>query len=153
MKKDTLLGHVARPAKGRRPVNVPVQRASTIIFDNVAEFEAAQRTRNEPDQLYYGTYGTETTFAFTSALAMLEDGFGAIAVSSGLAAIIATLQAFVGSGEHVLIPDSVYAPVRLACDGVLSRLGIETTYYDPLIGAGIASLIRRNTRLIYLESP
>ena len=153
MNKDTLLGHIARPEVGRRPVNAPVQRASTILFENQAEFDAAQRARHERNQLFYGTYGTETVMAFTSALAALENGYAAIAVSSGLAAIIATLQTFVGTGEHVLVPDSVYAPVRIACDGVLRRLGIETTYYDPLLGAGIASLVRPNTRLIYLESP
>ena len=135
------------------PVNFPVQRASTILFPTVAEFEAAQRTRTERDVLYYGTYGTETTFAFTTALAALEDAHGAIAVSSGLAAIIATIQAFVGTGQHVLVPESVYHPGRIACDGVLKEQGIETTYYDPLIGKDIAGLIRPNTRLIYMESP
>ncbi|MGH7717172.1 MAG: aminotransferase class I/II-fold pyridoxal phosphate-dependent enzyme, partial [Vulcanimicrobiaceae bacterium] len=135
------------------PVNIPVQRASTILFPSVAEFEAAQRTRNERDVLYYGTYGTETTFAFTTALAALEGAYGAIAVSSGLAAIIATIQAFAGAGHHILVPESVYHPGRIACDGVLKDQGLETTYYDPLIGCGIAELIRPNTRLIYMESP
>ncbi|HEY1726983.1 MAG TPA: cystathionine beta-lyase [Candidatus Baltobacteraceae bacterium] len=153
MNKDTLLGHVARPKPGRVPVNTPVQRASTILFETVADFEAAQKTRAERDVLFYGTYGTETSFAFSTALAALENAYGAIAVSSGLAAIIATIQAFVGSGQHLLIPDSVYHPGRIACDGVLKELGIETTYYDPLIGSGIAELIKPNTRLIYMESP
>jgi len=153
MRKDTLLGHAGRPRAGRGPVNPSVQRASTILFENVAQFEAAQRTRYERDRLYYGTFGTETTFAFTSAVAALENGYGAIAVSSGLAAIVATLQAFVHSGEHVLVPDSVYYPVRLACDGPLRDLGIQTTYYDPCVGAAIESQIRPNTKLVYLESP
>lgn len=153
MKKDTLLGHVARGQRGRRPVNPELQRASTILFDSMREFEAAQATRRERDQLYYGTFGTETTFALTTAMAALEGGYAGIAVSSGLAAIIATLQAFLATGDHVLVPDSVYGPTRFACDGILAELGIETTYYDPLIGGGIASLVRPNTRLIYLESP
>jgi cystathionine beta-lyase len=153
MRKDTLLGHVGRERKGRGPVNPSLQRASTILFNSIDEYESAQRTRSERNELYYGTYGTETTFALTTAIAALEGGYGAIAVSSGLAAIIATLQAFLGSGDHVLVPDSVYGPVRLACDGILRDLGIETTYYDPLAGAEIASLIRPNTRLVYLESP
>lgn len=135
------------------PVNPDVQRASTILFPTVAEFEAAQRTRAERDRLFYGTYGTETTFAFSTALAALENAYGAIAVSSGLAAIVATIQAFAGAGAHILIPESVYHPGRIACDGVLKDQGIETTYYDPLIGAGIAEVIKPNTRLIYLESP
>jgi cystathionine beta-lyase len=153
VRKDTLLAHVARERKGRGPVNPSVQRASTILFDSIADYDAAQHARMERDRLYYGTYGTETTFAFAQAVAALEGGYGAIAVSSGLAAIVATLQAFLKSGEHVLVPDSVYGPVRAACDGVLQELGIETTYYDPLVGAGIASLFRANTRLLYLESP
>jgi cystathionine beta-lyase len=152
-RKDTLLTQLARDRKGRGPVNPALQRASTICFESIAEFEAAQKSRLDLGELYYGTYGTETTFAFTTALAGLEGGYGAIAVSSGLAAVIATLQAFVGSGEHLLVPDSVYGPVRLACDGVLRAQGIETTYYDPTIGGEIARLIRPNTRLVYMESP
>ena len=153
MKKDTLLGQVGRDRKGRGPVNPSLQRASTILFNSIDEFDAAHRTRSERNELFYGTYGTETTFAFTTAVAALEDAYGAIAVSSGLAAITATLQAFLGSGDHVLVPDSVYGPVRLACDGILRDLGIETTYYDPLIGGDVAKLIQQNTRLVYLESP
>jgi cysteine-S-conjugate beta-lyase len=153
VRKDTLLGQVARPKPGRVPVNPSVQRASTILFETVAEFEAAQKARAERDVLFYGTYGTETTFAFATALAALENAYGAIAVSSGLAAIVATIQAFVGSGQHLLVPDSVYHPGRIACDGVLKDLGVETTYYNPLIGSGIAELIQPNTRLIYMESP
>lgn len=153
MKRDTLLGHAGRERQGRGPVNPPVQRASTILFDSIADYEAGQHTRLERDQLYYGTYGTQTTFAFNSAMAALEGGYGGIAVSSGLAAIVATLQAFLHAGDHVLVPDSVYGPVRHACGGVLRDLGIETTYYDPLIGGEIDALVRENTKLIYLESP
>ena len=153
MHKDTLLGHAGRDRKGRGPVNPSLQRASTILFDSIAEFDAAQRTRSERNELYYGTYGTETTFAFTTAVAALEDGYGAIAVSSGLAAVTATLLAFLKSGDHVLVPDSVYGPVRFACDGILRELGVETTYYDPVIAGGIEEHVRSNTRLVYLESP
>lgn len=153
MKKDTLLGRVARERDTRGPVNPDLQRASTILFKSMSEFDAAQRSRGGRNELYYGTFGTETTFAFTDAMVALEGGWGAIAVSSGLAAIIATLQAFVKRGEHLLLPDSVYGPVRFACDGVLGELGIEATYYEPTIGSEIATLIRPNTRLLYLESP
>lgn len=153
MKKDTLLGRVARERAAKGPVNPDLQRASTILFKSVREFEDAQRTRTGRNALYYGTYGTETTFAFTDAMAALEGGYGAIAVSSGLAAIIAMLQTFVKRGEHLLVPDSVYGPVRFACDGVLRELGIETTYYEPTIGKEIEAQIRPNTRLLYLESP
>lgn len=153
MKRDTVLGHAGRENTGRRPVNPPLYRASTILFDSVADYRDAHRTRLGPDQLYYATFGTQTTFAFTSAMAALEGGYGAIAVNSGLAAIIVTLQTFLHAGDHVLVPDSVYGPVRIACDGALRDQGIETTYYDPLIGEEIGSLVRENTKLIYLESP
>jgi cystathionine beta-lyase len=153
VRKDTVLTQAGREERGRGPVNPPLQRASTITFETFADYEQAQRARHERGQLYYGTYGTRTTFAFESAMAALEEGYGAIAISSGLAAIVAVIQHFVGSGEHLLLPDSVYGPVRIACDGVLRRQGIETTYYDPETGAGIADLIQANTRLIYLESP
>ncbi|MGH7661077.1 MAG: cystathionine beta-lyase [Vulcanimicrobiaceae bacterium] len=152
MNRDTLLGHVGREREGRRSVNTPVQRASTILFDSVADYEAAQRTRLERDQLYYATYGTQTSFAFTAGMAALEGGYGAIALSSGLAAIVATLQTFLHAGDHVLVPDSVYSPARHACT-VLREQGVETTYYDPEMGAGVDALVRDNTKLIYLESP
>lgn len=153
MKRDTILAQAGRKRTGRGPVNPPLQRASTILFDSVADYEAGHRTRLERDQLYYATYGTETTFAFTAGMAALEGGYGAIAVSSGLAAIVATLQTFLHAGDHVLVPDSVYGPARHACDSVLRDQGVETTYYDPVIGSGIEALIRENTKLIYLESP
>ena len=153
MRKDTLLAHSSRRQHARGPVNPPLQRASTICFENFAEFERAPRARHQIGELYYGTYGTQTTFAFEGAIGALEGAHGAIAVSSGLAAIVATLQAFVRAGEHLLVPDSVYGPVRIACEGILREHGIETTYYDPLAGAQIAALVRPGTRLIYLESP
>ena len=153
MHKDTLLGRAGRDPDAAGPVNSPVTRASTILFENVAAFDAGRRTRHERDRVFYGTYGTQITFALAAAMAALEGGGRAIVVSSGLAALVATLQTFLGSGDHVLVPDSVYGPVRIACDGVLRGLGIETTYYDPRAGAGIEGQLRPNTRLIYLESP
>ena len=87
-------------------------------------------------------------------MAALEGGHRGVVVSSGLAAVMVTLIAFLKAGDHLLVTDSVYAPTRVrACDGILKRNGVETTYYDPLIGAEIASLIRPNTRIVFVESP
>src|SRR5690606_18520330 len=83
----------------------------------------------------------------------LEGGYRSIAVSSGVAAIGAVLLAFLNRGDHLLVVDTVYEPVRRFCSRMLSRMGIETTFYDPSLGADIAELIRPETRLIYLESP
>lgn len=132
-------------------VNPPVHRASTFVFDTLDAFETASRTPF--DGPFYGRVGTPTTAAFESAIAELEDGHRAIACSSGLAAITATFLAFLSSGDHVLVVDSVYGPARRLCDRTLSRMGVTTTYYDPARGADIEELIQPNTRLIYLESP
>jgi cysteine-S-conjugate beta-lyase len=151
MRKDTVLAHSGRSGERPGPINVPVYRASTVAFESVEATERATRDRFEG--LYYGRFGTPTTFAVEETVATLEGAYRAIAVSSGLAAITATIQAFAKSGDHIVVPDSVYGPVRHLCDAMLSGLGIETTYYDPLAGAGIESTLRPNTRLIYLESP
>lgn len=151
MRKDTVLAHSGRSNERPGPINVPVYRASTVVFESVEATEHATQSRFEG--LYYGRFGTPTTFALEETVATLEGGYRAIAVSSGLAAITATIQAFAKSGDHILVPDSVYGPVRHLCDTVLDGLGIATTYYDPMLGAQIDALVRPNTRLLYLESP
>jgi cystathionine beta-lyase len=133
------------------PVNPPLVRASTFLFETLGDFEEA--SKHPFDGAFYGRVGTPTTFAFEQAMAELEGGFRAIAASSGVAAISAVLLAFLDRGDHVLVVDSVYEPVRRFCNRMLARLGIETTFYDPSLGAGIAELIRPNTKLIYMESP
>ncbi len=101
----------------------------------------------------YGRGGTATTFALEEAIARLDGGYGAIAVPTGLAAIVGTILAYVGQCDHILVSDSVYQPNRRFCQEHLTRMGVETTFYDPRIGAGIAGLIRPNTKLVFLESP
>jgi len=153
-KFDTLLGHLGRDTKAQRgSVNPPVYRASTILFDTLGEFEQARRDVLGKGRSSYVRYGTQTTFALEDALAALEGAYGAIAVPTGLAAIASTLVAFLARGGHALVADSVYQPTRRICDELLAGFGIETTYYDPLIGAGIAGLMRANTKLVFLESP
>lgn len=132
-------------------VNPPVVRASTFVFQSMADFAAAGR--NPYTTPFYGRVGTPVTRALEEAVAELDGAPHAVVASSGLAAITGVFLAFLSAGDHVLVPDSVYDPVRRLCTRTLARLGIETSYYDPLIGAGIESEIRPNTKMIYLESP
>ena len=134
-----------------RLVNVPVERASTILFDDVAQLEGSRPALGE---YRYGLQGTATHWALSEALTALEPGAAGTALySSGLAAITGTLLSLVSAGDDVLVTDSVYGPTRKFCDTILQRLGVSVRYYDPLIGSGIAELISQNTRVILLESP
>lgn len=149
--KKTLLAHIGRSPKAHRgAVNTPVVRTSTIIFDDYA---ALSRVESGKEQNYYGRFGTATRHDLESQLAALEGTEHSFLCPSGLAAIAFTLNSLLNSGDHVLVADSVYGPTRSFCDKELKRLGVETTYYDPLIGSGIRALLRPNTRVIYLESP
>ncbi len=151
-KLDTLLAHAGRsPEQNFGIVNPPVYHASTVLHPTVAALEQAQRNRY--NQVTYGRHGTPTQFALEEAVAAVEGGARAIAFCSGAASCFASILAFVKAGDHVLVTDSVYGPVRNFCDAFLARFGVATTFYDPLIGEGIASLIQANTRLIYMESP
>ena len=153
MKRDTRLTTAGRDPKANFGiVNPPVYHASTVLFPTLEQLEQASRHR-EPGKVYYGRYGTPTTFALEEAIAALDGGYRAIAVGSGVAAISATLAAFLKEGDHLLMVDNVYGPSRRICNQFLGRFGVSTTYYDPLIGGGIAKLIQPNTRLIFLESP
>ncbi|MPZ11385.1 MAG: cystathionine beta-lyase [Kiloniellaceae bacterium] len=152
--RETLLAHLGRdPASHFGTVNTPVFHASTLLFDSVEAFQEAGRRRLEKGTSSYGRQGTPTTFAFEDTVAALEGGYGGVALSSGLQAVTVVLMSFATAGSHLLMPDSVYYPARRICDELLHRLGVETTYYDPTIGAGIAELIRDNTALVYLEAP
>lgn len=150
MKPDTLLVHAGRDSElSHGFINPPVYHASTLLYAT-AEDQLAHRSRYQ-----YGRRGTPTTEALEDALQALEGAncAGVALLPSGLAAITTTLLAIVGSGDHILVTDSIYRPTRLFCDTILKRMGVETTYYDPLIGAGIASLFRPNTRAVFTESP
>jgi cysteine-S-conjugate beta-lyase len=130
-------------------VNPPVYHASTLLYPT-AEDQVAHRARYN-----YGRRGTPTSEALENALREIEgDACAGVALlPSGLAAISAALLATARAGDHVLIPDSVYRPTRNFCNGVFKRLGVETTYYDPLIGADIARLFKSNTRVVFVEAP
>ena len=148
----TEVAHLGRePARHLGAINTPVYRASTILFDSVADYEASQRGQSK--SLNYGLRGLPTVTDLQAAVAALEGGHAALAVPSGLAATTLPLLALTSAGDHVLITDSVYGPTRRFCNNHLTRLGIEVSYYDPLIGSGIEREMRPNTRAVFLESP
>jgi len=145
---------------GRHPeqfggaVNPPVFHASTVLSPTLEDWERKKRDRlADVPGLYYGRFGTPTLQSLEEALAELEGGDRCVVYPSGLAACAGALQAFLATGDHVLMTDSAYGPTRSLAHRLLKRFGVETTFYDPLIGAGIASLMRPNTRVVYVESP
>ena len=128
-------------------VNPPVVHASTVLFPDAATMAGRAQ------KYTYGTRGTPTTDALCAAIDELEGSAGTILVPSGLAAVTIPLLAFLSSGDHVLIVDSVYAPTRTFANTMLKRLGVEVEYYDPLAGSGIAALMKPNTKVVFTESP
>lgn len=153
MKDGTKATHAGRdPQANSGIVNPPVMHASTILFPTVKALRDSRHIRSG-DGYTYGVHGTGTTFALEEAIKALEGGHRTRLQSSGLVACTLPLLAFLNSGEHLLMPDSVYGPVRTFCEGMLRRMGIETTYYDPLVGAGIGELMRPNTKVVWVESP
>lgn len=152
MKRDTLVTHAGRdPQRFDGAVNTPVVRASTVLFPDVASYE--RRSPDDFKMMRYGIYGTPTTFALEEAVAQLEGGHAAVALPSGLAAIVSALAAYAHAGAHMLIADSVYQPTRNFCDQRMRPLGVDIEYYDPLIGAGIAGMIRPETTVVFCEAP
>jgi cystathionine beta-lyase len=153
-REETLISHLGRdPRRHCGAVNVPIHRASTIIFDSVAEIDAAKKARFEKGKVFYGRFGTPDIFAFEDAISTLECGYGTVAVPSGLAACVLPMVAFLKPGDHLLVTDAVYEPTRTSISAFIQRGGIEVTFYDPRIGTGIEELMRPNTRMIYLETP
>jgi len=148
----TRLAHAGnRPRENHGVVNPPVYHASTVLFPTVAALHAAEADRFAGTT--YGRYGTPTVFALEEAIAELEGADRALALPTGLAACTMSILAFLQPGDHLLMVDTVYEPVRRFCDRTLARFGIATTYYAPAIGGDIRSLIRAETRVIYLETP
>lgn len=150
----TRLSHAGRAGTNIRGfVNPAVHRGSTMLYPNMAERMkgGAERLEQKP---HYGTGGNPTHWALENVIAEIEGGTRCQVVSTGLAAVTVPLLAYVKSGDHVLMPDSVYGPARSFCDTFLSKMGVATTYYDPCIdAAGIEALFRAETTVLYLESP
>ena len=130
---ETLLSVLGRdPAANHGVVNPPVYHASTILHESAAALKEATFGPREYGKTYYGRYGTPTTFPLQDSIAALEQGHRTYLFGSGKAAIVAALLAFVKSGDHVLMTDSAYGPTRSLASGLLKRMGVETTFYDPL---------------------
>ena len=128
-------------------VNPPVVHASTVLYPDAATLVSRSQ------KYTYGTHGTPTSDALAAAIDELEGSAGTVAVPSGLAAVTLPLLAFASAGDHVLIVDSVYGPTRHFANTMLKRLGVDVEYYDPHIGAGIATLMKPNTTVVFTESP
>lgn len=130
-------------------VNTPAIRGSTVLYPT------ADDIRNDRGEFQYGREGTPTTAALSDAIRALEGAncAGVALLPSGLSAISTALLAVLGSGDHLLVSDSAYRPTRRFCNGLLARYGVETTYYDPLIGADIDKLFKANTRAVLIEAP
>lgn len=129
-------------------MNPPVVHGSTVLFTSTEKLK--NRTRAP---FSYGLSGTPTTEALEDALNELEGSAGTILLPSGLAAVSVPLLAFLSSGDHCLVVDSVYYPTRRFCDGTLSRMGVDVEYYDPHIGSGVTGLMRPETKVVFLEAP
>ena len=148
----TAVAHLGRdPKKYLGAVNTPIYRASTILFDTVAELESA--VHGQYPGVVYGLHGMPTVTDLQSAFAALEGGYAALAVPSGLAAITLALLGTLRAGDHVLVTDSVYGPTRRFCENQLKNLGVAVSYYDPLIAENIGREFRDNTKVVFTESP
>jgi cystathionine beta-lyase len=150
LKPDTRLVTAGRDTKGQHGfVNPAVYHASTVLYPT-AEDQVAHRARYQ-----YGRRGTPTSEALENALMAIEGEVcaGVALMPSGLAAISTALLAVAGAGDHLLVTDSIYRPTRNFCEGMFKRMGVETTYYDPLMGAGIAKLFKSNTKAVFVEAP
>ena len=150
---DTTLVQAGRSKKYTQgSVNSVIQRASSLVFDTVEEKKIATRNRAKGG-LFYGRRGTLTHFSLQEAMCELEGGAGCALFPCGAAAVSNTILAFVEQGDHILMTNTAYEPSQDFCTKILSKLGVTTGWFDPLIGEGIAELIRPNTRIVFLESP
>lgn len=146
----TRLLRAGRPHRGW--VNTPVTRASTYIYENVQQWRDVRARRDQERLVSYGARGTDSTYALEDALVELEGGYRAKVYPTGQAAIAIVMLAYLKAGDHVLVTDAVYEPVRRFCAEHLSRMGIGFSYYQP-DGSDLAERIRPETRMIYAESP
>ena len=154
MKQDTKLVALGRaPVRAQGPVNLPVHRASTILSEHLDGYVHRFDGDNRYDNVTYGATGTQNSRALAEAVAAVEGGHRTVVTGSGLSAVTMAVSAVVGAGDHVLVPDSVYGPTRRFCTEVLGRYGVESSFYDPGVGEGVADAMRANTRLVYTEAP
>jgi cysteine-S-conjugate beta-lyase len=148
MRLNTRLVHAGRdPFAQHGFINTPIYRGSTVLFPDVETMEGLKQ------RYTYGTKGTPTTDALEAAWSDIAGAAGTVLVPTGLAAITLALMTAASAGQHILVTDSAYGPTRHFCNSVFKRMGVETSYYDPHIGADIAALIRPNTTAILVEAP
>ena len=148
MENKTKLIASGRPhQRPEHPVNMPVERASTILFPTYNDYLEGKK------KIAYGRLGTSTHRALEEAVTALEGGYETRLAPSGLQACTAAILAFVKAGDHILVVDNVYDPTRKFCDRFLTRFGVEVTYFDPSLGAKLKELVRKNTKVIFAESP
>jgi cystathionine beta-lyase len=142
------LVHLGRDGEASRGfINIPPFRGSTVLYPDYATLKSRKQ------RYTYGTHGTPTSDALCEAWAAISGAAGAVLVPSGLSAIIVALTTALSSGDHLLVTDAAYQPARIYCNTILKRMGVETTYYDPAIGAGIEALLRDSTRAVFVEAP
>ncbi|HBQ8679133.1 TPA: cystathionine beta-lyase [Klebsiella pneumoniae] len=150
---DTALVNAGRSKKYTQgSVNSVIQRASSLVFDTVEAKKHATHNRAN-GELFYGRRGTLTHFSLQEAMCELEGGAGCALFPCGAAAVANTILAFVEQGDHVLMTNTAYEPSQDFCTKILAKLGVTTSWFDPLIGADIARLVRPETRVVFLESP
>lgn len=150
---ETKLVHAGRKQRYTQgSVSPVIQRASSLVFNSVKDKKHATLNRYK-DELFYGRRGTLTHFALQDAMCELEGGAGCYLYPCGAAAVTNAILAFVSQGDHVLMTGAAYEPTQDFCHHILANLGISTTFYDPMIGEGLAALIQPNTKVLFLESP
>jgi cystathionine beta-lyase len=144
----TRLVHAGRdPSEQHGFVNTPIYRGSTVLYPTTDDL------LHRRGRYSYGTKGTPTTDALEQAWTAIAGAAGTVLAPSGLAAVAVALMSCLKAGDHLLMTDSVYRPTREFCNSVLKRFGVETTYYDPLVGSDIDALLRPNTRAVFTEAP
>ena len=146
---STRLAHGGR-VEGSPFVNPPVIHASTVLFESVDQMKGKSA---KPARYTYGRRGTPTSESLEGLISELEGAEGTVLTPSGASACAVALMSVLAAGDHVLVMDGVYGPTRNACDGLLKRFGVETTYFDTRVGASILDHVRPNTRAVFLESP
>ena len=144
---QTFLTHAARSKAFHGFVNPPIYRGSTVLFDSMDDLVHGRA------EFTYGRKGNPSTRALEDAWSDLAGAAGTILCGSGLAAITTSLLSVAGAGEHLLVCDTVYGPVRELCDGLLQRFGVAVTYFPPDPGESFLDYFQENTVAVYLESP
>ena len=150
---STTFVHAGRKKRfSQGSVNPVLQRASSLVFDSIEDKKHATQHRAK-GELFYGRRGTLTHFALQDLMCEMEGGAGCYLYPCGAAAVTNSILSFVKTGDHVLMSGAAYEPTQDFCNIVLKKMQIDTTYYDPLIGVDIATLIQPNTKVLFLEAP